>query len=271
MPFANNNGVKIHYEVEGSGPPILLQHGFSGTLDAWHTNGMVQELSKNYRCIFLSARGRGQSDKPHDPKAYYFKNLVSDLVAVLDDQKVKKAHYLGYSMGGAIGFRIPMYAPDRFYSLMLGGASFAGGAQTQAYDDLGPAYDAMERAVKEGKENPMAVFLPIYEKNLGAMPPDRRTATLAQDAKALAAAWQARKEETSPDSKDYLPKVVLPCLIYAGEADPRCSDAKATAQQIKNAQFFSLPGLNHSQANAHSELTLPHIKKFLAEVSKTIK
>jgi pimeloyl-ACP methyl ester carboxylesterase len=271
MPFANNNGVKINYEVEGQGPPLLLQHGFSGTLDAWRTNGVIQALSKNYKCIFLSARGRGLSDKPHDPKAYYFKNMVLDLAAVLDDAGIKKAHYLGYSMGGAIGFRIPMYAPDRFYSLMLGGASYADGKATQSYDDLGPAYDAMERAVKEGKSNPMEAMVPIYEKNLGPMAPERRVATLAQDGFALTAAWQARKEETSPDASGYLPKFKLPCLIYAGEADPRFPDAKKTASQISGAQFFSLPGLNHSQCNAHSELTLPHITKFLAEVGKKIK
>lgn len=271
MPFANNNGVKINYEIEGQGPPILLQHGFSGTLDAWRTNGMIQALSKNYKCIFLSARGRGQSDKPHDIKAYYFKNLVTDLVAVLDDAGVKKAHYLGYSMGGAIGFRIPLYAPDRFDCLILGGAPYADGKATQSYDDLGPAYDAMEQAVKEGKPNPMEAMVPIYEKNLGAMAPDRRAATLAQDGYALTAAWRARKEESSPDASGYLPKFKLPCLIYAGEADPRCPDAKKSASLIPGAQFFSLPGLNHSQCNAHSELTLPHITKFLAEVGKNVR
>ena len=271
MPFANNKGVKIHYEVEGKGPPLIMQHGFSATLDSWRTNGYVQVLSKDYKCIFLSARGRGQSDKPHDPKAYYYKNMVLDLVAVLDDLRIKKAHYLGYSMGAAIGFRIPMYAPERFYSLMLGGNGYVSGKASQKYKDLGPAYDALEQAVKEGKDNPMAVFIPIYEKNLGAMAPERRAATLAQDAKALAAAWRARKEEASPEATAYLPRFKLPCLIYAGEADPRFPDAKESARQIPGAQFFSLKGLNHSQCNAHSDLTLPHIKKFLAEVSKNIK
>ncbi len=270
MPFASNNGVKIHYEVEGKSgaPPLIMQHGFSATLDSWRTNGYVGPLSKDYTCIFLSARGRGESDKPHDPKAYYFKNLVGDLTAVLDDLKIKKAHYIGYSMGGAIGFRIPMYAPDRFLSLLLGGAAFANGPKTQAYDDLGPAYDALQQAVKEGKKNAMEIFVPIYEKNLGRMSPERRAATLAQDAEALAAAWQARKEESSPEGVKYLSGFKLPALVYAGEADPRCADARWSAEQIPGAQFYSLPGMNHSQCNSHSELNLPHIKKFLDGLKK---
>ncbi|MBM2824884.1 MAG: putative hydrolase or acyltransferase of alpha/beta superfamily [Dehalococcoidales bacterium] len=268
MPFANNNGVKIHYEIEGQGPPILLQHGFSGTLDSWRTNGYIQALSTDYRCIFLSARGRGESDKPHDPKAYYFKNMVLDLVAVLDDLKINKAHYLGYSMGGAIGFRIPMYAPERFYSLILGGAAYVSGNTTKTYADLGPAYDTLEQAVAEGRDNPMAIFLTIFEKNLGAMAPQQRAATLLQDAKAITAAWRARKEESSPEATDYLARFTLPCLLYAGENDPRCTDARETARQISVSRFFSLPGLNHTQTNAHSELITPHVKIFLAEVNK---
>ncbi len=268
MPFANNNGVKIHYEVEGRGPPLLFQHGFSGTLDSWRTNGYIQALSKDYRCIFLSARGRGESDKPHDPKAYYYKNLVLDLVAVLDDLKIKKAHYLGYSMGGLIGFRIPLYATERFYSLILGGAAYVVGNTAKRYEDVSPAYDALQQAVKEGKDNPMAIFLAIFEKNLGAMPPKQRAATLLQDARAIAAAWQARKEESGPEAADYLSRLTLPGLLYVGENDPRCADARETARQISGARFFSLPGLNHTQTNAHSELITPHVKIFLAEVNK---
>jgi len=268
MPYANNNGVRINYEIEGQGPPLLLQHGFSGTLDAWRTNGYVQSLSKEYRCIFLSIRGRGKSDKPHNAASYSYKNLISDLVAVLDDAGVKKARYLGYSMGGAIGFRIPLYAPDRFYSLTLGGAGYNPGKAIQGYnDDLGAAYAAMEQAVKEGVSNPMETFFRLYEKTAGTVPPERKAVILAQDGVALAAACKASREDIGPAPSDYLPTFKLPCFIYAGEADPRCPDAKESAKLVPGAQTLFLPGLNHNQVNA-GELMLPPIKKFLAEVSK---
>lgn len=267
MPFANNNGIKIHYEVEGQGPPILLQHGFSGTLDAWCTNGYVQSLSKDYRCIYLSIRGRGKSDKPHNPAVYAYKNLVSDLVAVLDDAGVKKAHYLGYSMGGAIGFRIPLYALGRFHSLILGGAGYNPGKAIQGYDDgLGAAYAAMEQIVKDGRNNPMETFFRLYEKSVGTVPMERKATILAQDGVALAAACQASREVTGPAPSDYLPKFNLPCFIYTGELDPRCLDAKESANLVPGAQTLFLPGLNHNQVNA-GETMLPYIKKFLAEVN----
>ena len=267
MPFADNDRVKLHYEIEGDGPPLLLQHGFAGTLDAWRLNGFIRGLSNDYKCIFMSARGRGKSDKPHDEKAYYFKNMVLDCVAVLDDLGIKKANYLGYSMGGVIGLRIPMYAPDRFLSLIMGGAAYASGSSTQKLEDIGPAYDALVRAVNNGEENPMMLILPILEKNMGSISPERKAAILAQDPKALAAAWQARKEEPFPDIPDYLASFTFPCLMYVGENDPRFGSVRETAMHIPGAEFFSLPGLNHPQTNAKSELTLPFINRFLARVN----
>ncbi len=270
MPFANNKGVKIHYELEGQGAPLVLQHGFSATLDTWRINGYTQELGKDYRLIMLDARGRGRSGKPHDAASYTFQKYVLDLVAVLDDLKIKKAHYMGYSMGGVIGFRIPLYAPGRFHSLILGGATYplTGQEIGSFFEDLAPVYDGLAKAVREGRKDAMEICVALFEKSQGPMTPDRRARTLAQDPEALAAAWEARKAAISPKAEEYLPKIDLPCLVFVGEKDPRFTGAKESARMIPEATFFSLPGLNHSQANAQSKLVIPHVKKFLAEVSK---
>jgi len=122
MPYANNQGVRIHYEVEGDGPPLMLLHGYSGNLKSWHRCGYVDPLKNDYNLILIDARGHGASDKPHDPEVYELKLLVADIAAVLDDLNISKAHFLGYSMGGRIGFGIAKYAPERFYSLIIGGA-----------------------------------------------------------------------------------------------------------------------------------------------------
>ena len=121
MPFANNQGVRIHYEVEGDGPPLVLMHWGFVNLEAWRICGYVEALKSDYRLVMLDARGHGASDKPHDPDAYTAKWWVSDVVAVLDDLSISKAHYLGYSLGGGIGYAIAKYAPERFHSLVIGG------------------------------------------------------------------------------------------------------------------------------------------------------
>ena len=121
MPYVDNAGVKIHYHVEGDGPPLVMQHGLTNSLETWYAYGFVQELQKDYRLILVDARGHGRSDKPHNPKDYDLKLRVSDILAVIDDLGVEKAHYLGYSMGGRIGFGLVKHALDRFHSLMIGG------------------------------------------------------------------------------------------------------------------------------------------------------
>ena len=60
MPFANNQGVRIHYEVEGKGPPLVLQHGFSDSLQTWYELGYVDGLKSDYRLILLDARGHAR-------------------------------------------------------------------------------------------------------------------------------------------------------------------------------------------------------------------
>ena len=69
-------------------------------------------------------------------------------------------------------------------------------------------------------------------------------------------------------SNQELSHISAPCLLYAGESDTMYDGAKEASTQIPQATFFSLPGLDHVQAGA-SPLALPHIKEFLARVSRT--
>ena len=48
MPYADNHGIRIHYQVEGEGPPLVLHHGLSGTLEHWRFNGYVEEMYQQY-------------------------------------------------------------------------------------------------------------------------------------------------------------------------------------------------------------------------------
>jgi hypothetical protein len=77
LPYANNNGVKIYYEVEGEGPPLVLGHGLSGTLNHWWRLGYVDALRHDFRLILFDARGHGRSDKPHESSAYGYVNLFA--------------------------------------------------------------------------------------------------------------------------------------------------------------------------------------------------
>src|SRR5215472_6580275 len=145
MPYAVNQGLRIHYRTEGDGqPPLVLQHGFTDSLETWYDLGYVEALKPQYRLILIDARGHGGSDKPHEPNAYDRQRNVEDITTVLDDLGIPRAHYFGYSMGGRIGFAVARYAPERVRSLILGGGSPY--PQSQA----GP--DPMLEAFKQGAE-----------------------------------------------------------------------------------------------------------------------
>jgi pimeloyl-ACP methyl ester carboxylesterase len=100
--FFTARGVKIRYVDVGRGEPVVLVHGFSSSLEAnWGNQGIIEKLSKDFRVIALDCRGHGKSDKPHDAASYGL-NMIEDVTRLLDHLAVRRAHIVGYSMGGAI-------------------------------------------------------------------------------------------------------------------------------------------------------------------------
>jgi pimeloyl-ACP methyl ester carboxylesterase len=109
---ATNEGVEIHYEVVGEGRPVVLLHGFPDTGNLWRHQ--VAALSgAGFRTITPDLRGFGRSDKPADVDAYNILNLVGDVVAVLDDAGVERAHVVGHDWGAALSWALASFLPDR--------------------------------------------------------------------------------------------------------------------------------------------------------------
>ena len=251
MPYADNEGVRIHYRTEGEGPPLLLHHRAVATMDNWDDFGYVAALKDDYRLVLLDARGHGGSDKPRAPEAYALEKRVGDIVAVLDDLGFAKAHYFGYSMGGWIGFGAARYAPERFRSLIIGGAD------PYARDASGQR-EFVRVALEEGPE----AFVAMWEEEFGALPPALRERMLAYDYETLLVAAQDHESLEA-----VLPTMSMPCLLFAGELDEP-GPVEECARLIADATFFTLPGLDHGGAITRSDLVLPHVKRFLAAVDQ---
>ena len=90
MPKINRDGVNIYYEVHGSGPPLLLTHGYSSTSGMWQ--GQIAALSKHHKLVLWDMRGHGQSDYPDDPAAYSEALTVADMAALLDEVGAETGH-----------------------------------------------------------------------------------------------------------------------------------------------------------------------------------
>ncbi len=259
MPYAANDGVRIHYAVEGGGPPLLLHWGFAGSAEDWADAGYVAALRDRYRLVMLDPRGQGRSDKPHDPAAYAVGCRVGDVLAVLDAEGIDRAHFWGYSMGGSIGFAFGVHAPDRLRSLVLGGAHPFEGNPRPTEGDV--VLDALGQG--------MAEMVRVCEDEAPDwwLSPGERERWLAADAEALAAA--RRQRLTEPDlSEEALAAVRVPALLFAGtldEPDP----VERVARLMPQATFVALAGLDHAQAIARTDVVLPHVLGFLARAEDT--
>jgi pimeloyl-ACP methyl ester carboxylesterase len=249
MPFAQNRGVRIHYQTEGTGPALVLHHGTMGSGPDWVDLGYVEALKDRHRVILIDARGHGQSDTPHDPAAYDLALRAADVVAVLDDLRVQRADFLGYSMGGWIGFGLAKHFPERFNSFMLGGAH---------------PYAENTQAIRDRMLEDPAAFAAGLEKTYGTLlTPARRARLLANDLVALRALTRDRD-----DIADMLPTMMMPSLVFCGELDPRLAQARQAASEMPNARFLGLPGCDHVGATRHTEIIIPRIKTFLRDVSE---
>jgi len=292
MPYANNQGVQIHYEVEGNGPPLVLLHGLSETYEIWRISSYVESLKKEYRLILVDARGHGDSDKPHDSEAYTMKSMVSDVVAVLDDLKISKAHFLGYSMGGWIGFGIAKYSPQRFHSLIIGGMHpYARPSQP------GIKFLTVYRSTFSSDSLDSGAKLTLVKEWLGPRTGSNWLFSGMEDAKlALVEEWLGPTAAKIPEWKacaqrvlaandwealialvsrdwghgfdDVLSTMTLPVLLFVGETDPFYSGVRECAKSIRNATFISFPGLGHAELEVRKDLVLPHITKFLKKASQ---
>jgi len=117
----DSKGVKIGYFVEGKGESVVLIHGWLASAGInWKLPGTSTLLAKDYQVIALDVRGHGLSGKPAKEEDYG-PELVEDVVRLLDHLKIKKAHIVGYSMGGIIAANFMVKHSDRVLSGTLGG------------------------------------------------------------------------------------------------------------------------------------------------------
>lgn len=120
MPYASSNGARLYYEDTGTGTPIVFVHEFSGDLRSWE--GQIGHFARRYRCIAFNARGYAPSDVPTSPSKYSQRHAVEDIVAVMRQAGVRKAHVMGCSMGAQATLQFGLAYPRMALTLTAIGA-----------------------------------------------------------------------------------------------------------------------------------------------------
>lgn len=230
MPMLDRDGVKIHYEVHGEGPAILLTHGFSATSVMWE--GQVEALSPRFMVITWDMRGHGRSDYPEDPAAYSEEATVSDMAAILDAAGVRSAVIGGLSLGGYMSLAFHLAHPERTRALVI--------------VDTGPGY-RNPTAREDWNANALRRADELEAHGLPAQVSAEVRIARHRDATGLARA--ARGMLTQRDSRviDSLPGIRVPAIVIVGANDtPFLAATDYMASRIPNARKVVIPDAGHA-------------------------
>src|SRR5580704_2767933 len=249
MPKLNRDGVEIHYEVHGSGPALLLTHGYSSTSEMWQ--GQIEALSKHHQLVLWDMRGHGRSDYPDDPAAYSEASTIADMAALLDEVGARTAIVGGLSLGGYMSLAFYRAHPARVAALLIidTGPGFKKDDAREAWNRR--AYDTGDRFELEGLE---------VLKSAGP----ERSGVSHRDATGLARA--ARGMLTQRDGRviELLPDIKVPSLVVVGADDtPFLAASDYMAAKIRGAQKAVIPAAGHAvnidQPQAFIDAVLPFL------------
>lgn len=254
MPtFQSHDGIEINYVDEGSGPAIVLVHGFASNLHGnWRAPGMFAALrGEGRRVVALDCRGHGRSQKPYDPDAYAGTKMADDVIALMDHLDISVADLMGYSMGGFIASGLMVRRPGRFRSVILAGVGDAiiGGMRRRS-DAIAAAMEADDpRAATDETARGFRIFA---ERS-------------GNDLKALAAMQRTDRRTAEGATAESLAHVTLPVMIVLGEGDTLVGSGDRLAATIPGARYVRVPG-DHLTAVAAKEYRNA-VVSFLRDVS----
>ena len=258
--FFDAEGVRIRYVTEGEGEPVLLIHGFSVNVEMqWYQSGIFRELTKQYRVIALDNRGHGKSDKPHDPQAYGLE-MVKDVVRLLDHLEIRKAHVVGYSMGGFITSKLIATHPERVLTATLGGAgwSLEGDEMAKLLDELADSLEKdrsvaplLARLTPEGRPQPTEEQIRFLDQMMMAFNDPDALAAVARSLMQLAV------EEKSLRANR------VPTLALIGEVDPLKEGVDAMQGVMSNLKVVVIEEADHMTAPGNGKF-IDSLSEFLA-------
>lgn len=271
MRVTMDDGVALEVTDTGSGPALLLVHGFGGAKEDFADH--IDALAARHRVVTFDHRGHGESDCPPDIDAYSLDRMATDVISVADALGIDTFRLLGHSMGGMVARRVVLAQPRRVDALVLMDTSPGPIANIDR--------DAMEAAatvmLDEGKEvlKPLldaaaTLATPAYEHLLAERPgfqefEDRKWQALS----GVMWAAMARQIARQPDQLALLAGVRCPTLVIVGEQDASFVDgSRQMAATIPGAELVVVPGAGHSPQFENPGAWLDALERFLAGVER---
>lgn len=251
MPMLDRDGVRIHYEVAGDGPALILTHGYSSTAAMW--DGQIAPLAKRFKVVTWDMRGHGQSDYPDDLAAYSEEATVADMAALLDVVGTKDAVVGGLSLGGYMSLAFHRAHPERTRALLI--------------VDTGPGYKNDQ--ARDGWNDGAIRRAERFEaEGFGDLSKASAEVRLARHRDASGLARAARGMLTQRDARviESLPAIAVPALVIVGADDtPFLAASGYMAAKIPGAKKVVIPGAGHSANIDQPEAFNAALLGFLAD------
>lgn len=254
-----SDGIRIHFEVHGEGPPVLLVHGYPLSGRMW--DGVVERLSAHYRLIVPDLRGHGRSESG-DPAS--MEDQAEDLRAVLEAADESRPVVLvGMSMGGYVSLAFCRRYRDRVRGLALVD-SRAGADTSEAAEKRRRTAEQVLQAGSASVAEEMAekLFAPGAPAHLREQWRSRMAATSPQGIAAALRGMAAR-----PDSEPLLRELGLPVLVVVGAEDQitPVEGAREMAQAAGGALEI-VPGAGHITPVENPDAVAGALQRFLDQI-----
>ncbi|GAA0699993.1 alpha/beta hydrolase [Kitasatospora atroaurantiaca] len=252
------DGVRIAYQVQGEGLPLVLLAGQANNHHWW--DGVRDDFHADRSTLTLDYRGTGESDKPDIP--YSTEVFAQDVIAVLDELGVDRADVYGTSMGGRVAQHLAARHPYRVRALVLGCTSPGGLHGVERANDVRrslaqPQPCATRQALLD------LMYSPAW---LATHPGPYRT--LGDPAMPAYAQRRHLAASNQHDAWHLLPGISAPTLVVHGSDDllNPAANAPLLANRIPGARLHMIPGARHAYFEEFRAVASPLVLDFLTTV-----
>lgn len=270
MDVDAGDGLLLHAGKTGTGPPLVLLHGFTSSSTSWAP--LRATLDATHTTIAVDLPGHGRSSSPSDPMRYALTRFADDVVRVLDALDLDRVALLGYSMGGRAALRIALAHPARVAALVLESASPGIEDPVQRTErvaaDLALAMsierDGVDAFVSRWEALPMWVSQRrLAEPVLDAQRAQRR----ASDAGGLANSLRGAGAGVDASVMHALPRLSVPTLVVVGALDePYVALGRSMEQALPDARLTVVADAGHAVHLERPDALADTVLEFLGGV-----
>ena len=235
MAQATINGVNLFYDEHGSGEPILVHHGYTGSHYTW--DDVVPHLADRYRVFRMDCRGTVDSGHPAD--GHTIEQYAADVIGMADHLGLEKFTYVGHSMGGVIGYELGLSYQERLNKLVLVAPAPADGVH------IPPEIHARNRALHMAQDTTT-----IVREGMALTARPRSQAWFDEDARRRLKISDAHYDQSWEALCNYakgsrLGEITVPTLMIAGAADGLLTANLTDFPRLGNATLHVFSRVSH--------------------------